>query len=454
MRATAVQPLRARRGARRELALMVGFAVLVLVLVGVGAGFATRSVAQRQALDDAERSTRRLADVLVAPLLPGFRSGDPEGITAFDDAIAYPLSSGGLTHVTVWRGDGTILYSDERADIGKVVAPPPDELAIALRGVPSADIQTGEPEADSAAEGQPAAPGQPERFVEVYVPLVVQGEPLVFEAYYAYERVDSLASLLLMQIMPLVIAPLLLLQLIQIPAAVSLARRLRRHEKERTRLLERGLASADQERARFAADLHDGPIQDLAGIGYALGAVAPTVPERQAPLMARVQEALERAIESLRGLMTDLYPPDLHSLTLSRILTDLAEPLRADGIDVEVEAAELPTVSGESVAAFYRVTKEALRNIQKHAQASTVRLVLSLVDGGGAGSSERVRLLIQDDGVGIEPDQIDRRAEGHLGLRLLVDRVESLGGRLDIVSEPGRGTSVEAEIPVRPTLDA
>jgi len=150
--------------------------------------------------------------------------------------------------------------------------------------------------------------------------------------------------------------------------------------------------------------------------------------------------------------MTDLYPPDLHSLTLSRIISDLAEPLRAEGVRVEVEADELPPVSGESVAAFYRVAKEALRNIQKHAQASTVQLALRLVDGGAAGSSERVRLLIQDDGVGIEPDQIDRRAEGHLGLRLLVDRVESLGGRLDIVSEPGRGTRVEAEIPARPTL--
>jgi two-component system NarL family sensor kinase len=253
----------------------------------------------------------------------------------------------------------------------------------------------------------------------------------------------------MMQTIPLVIAPLLLLQLLQIPASLSLARRLRRHEQERTRLLERGLATADQERARFAADLHDGPIQDLAGIGYVLGAVAPTVPEGQAPLMLRVQEALQRAIESLRSLMTDLYPPDLQTRTLTRIIADLAEPLRADGLDVDLRAAELPTLSTESVAALYRVGKESLVNIRKHAKATKVTLRLDLVSGSDAGGVDRLRFVVEDDGVGVDESQLDRRAEGHLGLRLLTDRVESLGGQLAIVSGPGRGTRVEAEVPVR-----
>jgi signal transduction histidine kinase len=291
------------------------------------------------------------------------------------------------------------------------------------------------------------------RFVEVYVPFTVAGQgPLVFEAYYDYRRVDNLARQLMMQTIPLVIAPLLLLQLIQIPASLSLARRLRRHEQERTRLLERGLATADQERARFAADLHDGPIQDLAGIGYVLGAVAPAVPERQAPLMSRVQEALTRAIESLRNLMTDLYPPDLDTRTLTQTLSDLAEPLRAAGVEVELEAGDLPPLSTESVAALYRVGKESLVNVQKHAQASRVVLRLDQVRAAEAGGVDRVRLVVQDDGVGVDEGQIDRRAEGHLGLRLLTDRVESLGGQLEIVSRPGQGTRVEAEVPVRPTF--
>jgi signal transduction histidine kinase len=443
---------RTRDGARRELTLMVGFAVVVLVLVGATAGLATRSVAQRQALNDAERSTRRLADLVVGPRLAAFLGGDREGAEELDRAVSGRLAEGSLTEVTVWRGDGRILYSAHPSDIGKRVSPPP-EVALALQGTTTSDFQTGVPEVEEGATATPGQAAPAQRFVEVYVPLAVPGQgPLVFEAYYDYRRVDDLARQLMMQTIPLVIAPLLLLQLIEIPASLSLARRLRRHEQERTRLLERGLATADQERARFAADLHDGPIQDLAGIGYVLGAVAPAVPDRQAPLMLRVQEALQRAIESLRNLMTDLYPPDLQAETLPQALSDLAEPLRAEGVAVDLRAADLPPLSTESVAALYRVAKESLVNVHKHAKASTVTLRLSLVGGADAGDLDRVRLVVQDDGVGVEEGQIDRRAEGHLGLRLLIDRVESLGGQLQVVSPPGQGTRVEAEVPVRPTF--
>ena len=454
MPGTALRTSRARRGARRELALIVGFAVLVLVLVGAGAGVASRSVAQHQALADAERSTGRLAELVAGPLLPDFLDQAPGAAEQLDRAIRNRLGDGtSLTDVVIWAADGRVLYSNETADIGRLVTPVPDEVTEALAGGVSSDVQEGLPEAD-APEGS-ASGAAARRYVEVYVPLTVGDRSLVFEAYYDYGRVERLAGELMTHLLPLVIAPLLLLQLIQIPAAVSLARRLRRHEKERLRLLERGLASADQERARFAADLHDGPIQDLAGIGYALGAIAPTVPERQAPLMARVQTALQRSIESLRGLMTDLYPPDLETRSLTQVLTDLAEPLRADGVDVEVRVEDKTlTVSTESVAALYRVAKEALRNIQKHAQAGHVLLAVDLVPGAGERGADLVRLLVRDDGVGVDPSQVDRRAEGHLGLRLLRDRVESLGGSLDLSSQPGQGTVVEAEVPARPVVPA
>jgi len=448
MPGTVLQTTRTRRGARRELTLIVSFAVLVLILVGAGAGVASRSVARQEALADAERSTRRLADLVVAPVLPAFLDGAPRGREDLDATVNSRLGEASLTDVVVWGADGTVLYSNRAADIGDRVTPVPPEVLGALAGDVSSDVQEGRPEADT-----PDGPGRtspPRRLVEVYVPLVLRDQPpMVFEAYYDYGRVERLAQQLMTQLLPLVIAPLLLLQLIQIPAAVSLARRLRRHEKERVGLLERGLAGADQERARFAADLHDGPIQDLAGISYALGAVAPTVPERQAPLMARVQEALQRSIESLRGLMSDLYPPDLQTRSLPDILTDLAEPLRADGVEVEIEADDLPTVSSESVAALYRVAKESVRNVQKHAQATHVLLAVTLVPRAGERGTDLVRLRIRDDGVGVDPSRVDRRAEGHLGLRLLRDRVESLGGRLDIVSGPSEGTLVEAEVPVR-----
>ena len=443
-----------RLGARRELALLVGFGFLVMVVIGVGAAFATRSVAQDQALEDSERITLRMADLVMRPMLPKYFAKDPAGVDELKRTIENRMSDGNLTEVTVWTADGLVLFSNKPEEIGERVDPPPDGVPQAIAGQVTSDFEDNAPEADTAAasaDGSADSRGR-NRFVEVYVPLHVEGQPpLVFEAYYNYERVDQVARRLLQQTLPLVLVPLLILQLVQIPIAISLARRIKRHENERSRLLERALSVSDRERVRFAADLHDGPIQDLAGISYALGAVAPTVIDRHAPLMARVQDALQRSIESLRGLMTDLYPPDLRSGNLDQTIVTLADQVRESGPEVELDLGEVPALSEEGVATFYRVARESLANVQKHAQAKHVKVTLGLVETGRPTEQPRARLVVADDGVGVDLGKIDRRAEGHLGLRLLADRVESLGGELTIISAPGQGTTVQAELPVAAT---
>jgi signal transduction histidine kinase len=434
--------------------LLVGFGFLVMVVIGVGAAFATRSVAQDQALEDSERITLRMANLVMEPMLPRYFAKDPIGVNELERTIENRMSDGNLTEVTVWTADGVVLFSDKAKEIGERVDPPPDGVPQAIAGSITSDFEDNAPEADTAAAAPDgvAAERGPNRFVEVYVPLHVDGKPpLVFEAYYNYDRVNQVARRLLQQTLPLVLIPLLILQLVQIPIAISLARRIKRHENERSRLLERALSVSDRERVRFAADLHDGPIQDLAGISYALGAVAPTVTERHAPLMARVQDALQRSIESLRGLMTDLYPPDLRSGNLDQTIVTLAEQVRASGTQVELDLGDVPALSEEGVATLYRVARESLANVQKHAQAEHVRVTLDLVEGGRPAEQARVRLLVADDGVGVDLAKIDRRAEGHLGLRLLADRVESLGGELTILSAPGQGTTVQAELPLGAT---
>ena len=443
-----------RLGARRELALLVGFGLGIMLLIGVGAAFATQKVAQDQALEDSERITERMGRVVIRPQWDRYVDGDPR---LLDEAVRTRMSDGNLTEVTVWAADGRILYSDDPAHIGTRPTKPPEELAAALAGEITSGFEDGAPEAGAPPAGATPAgaasvPPDQHRYVEVYSPFDVPGHPrMVFEAYFDYDQVDRLAQRLLAQTLPLVLVPLVILQLVQIPVAISLARRLKRHENERARLLERALSVSDRERVRFAADLHDGPIQDLAGISYALGAVAPTVAERHAPLMARVQDALQRSIQSLRGLMTDLYPPDLRSGNLDQTIVTLAEQLRAEGLDVELELADLPPMGEESVAALYRVVRETLANVQKHAEADTVRISLGLV---AAAQPPRVRLVIADDGVGVDPSRLDRRAEGHLGLRLLTDRVEGMGGSLLITSAAGQGTTVQAELPLStPTED-
>ena len=154
---------------------------------------------------------------------------------------------------------------------------------------------------------------------------------LAFEAYYNYAPVDEVANSLLWQLIPLVLVPLLVLQLIQVPLTASMARRVRRHEADRAALLERTLSVSERERIRIAADLHDGPVQNLAGVGYALDSVASSVPEQYAILMRRIQDTVHDVIWSLRKLMVDLYPPDLSVGQLSAIIASLAEPLTRPG---------------------------------------------------------------------------------------------------------------------------
>jgi signal transduction histidine kinase len=443
-----------RVGTRRELAALVGVGFLVMLVIALGAVFASQSVAKTQALGDSERIAQRLADNVVGPRWPGYPPKDQDRLTALKDAVKIRMADGNLTEVTVWSADGQVLFSNKDEDVGRRPKEIPEQLPEALRGKTLSDFENA-PEADAPTSGTPSgAPPVtgPDRFVEVYTPLRVAGQPpLVFEAYFDYKPVDQLAQRLLQQTLPLVLIPLLVLQLVQIPIAISLARRVKRHESDRSRLLERALSVSDRERVRFAADLHDGPIQDLAGISYALGAVAPTVVERHASLMARVQDALQNSIESLRGLMTDLYPPDLGSGNLGQSIAPLTNRLRTEGVDVQLDMAQVPGLSEEGAAALYRVARESVANIQKHAHARTVQVSLEVVEGPHGGGEPWVRLVVADDGVGVDPVKLDRRAEGHLGLRLLVDRIQSLGGKFAVTSALGQGTTVQADLPVRAT---
>ena len=441
-----------RLGARRELTLVVGLGLVMMLVVGLGAAFASQSVAQNQALDDSERMTDRLAQLVIKPYLAGILAGDQARMAELQRTIEHRMSDGYLTEVTVWAADGKVLFSNNAEEIGKVVKPVPKDVGTAIRGRRTSAFEDDPPEASPSHAAGTANGSQPgeNRYVEVYTPLVVEGYPkMAFEAYYNYERVEQVADGLLRQTLPIVLGPLLILQAIQIPVALSLARRLKRHEHDRSRLLERALSASDQERVRFAADLHDGPIQDLAGISYAMGAIAPTVAQQHAPLMARVQDALQRSIQSLRGLMTDLYPPNLRDGSLAEAIHGLADQVRAENLDVQLSLAEVPPMGEESLSTLYRVVRETLANVQKHAKANVVTITLDIVDSGRS-TQPQIRLVVTDDGVGLEPSQVDRRAEGHLGLRLLTDRVQSLGGELVITSAPLQGTSVAVELPISP----
>ena len=427
---------------RRSLITYLGAAALVLAVVAVGAVLVGRQVAQDEALRDAERVAQRTANLVVAPLLGEVLAGDVSRRPELDRAVANRIREGSIAELNVWDRTGTVIYADDVAEIGERLPIPPEAAAAIDAGAVTSDVTT-EPETGPI-------PGD-DRFVEVYAPLRLPGQaPLAFEIYLSYDRVETTANNLVLRIVPLAVGALLLLQLIQTPITVSLARRVAGHEAERAALLERALSASERERRQIAADLHDGVVQDLAGAGYALAAVARRVDRPASTGVEHVGKVVRGAVESLRRLMVDIYPPDLSGAGLPGAIDDLATPLRESGVTVHVRAEQLPGASSEVAAVLYRVARETLANVAKHAQASAVEIDLG---PDRASPTPSVMLRVADDGIGIRPDQLDKRAEGHLGLRLLIDRIADQGGSLTIEARPEGGTVALASVPVTGSVD-
>jgi len=421
----------------RELAAFLAVALLVLVVVAGGILVISERIARANALAEAERATTRLGETLISPLMTEVLRGTPGAVEDLDRIIGYRMSDGSVTLVNVWAPDGTVLYSSNPALVGRTFAPSP-ELRSAAGGDTVSDVEDGQ---ENSYEGLSSEP-----MLEVYTPITADGRPVVFEAYFSYDRLASEASELRWQIIPLAVGGLILLQLVQIPIATPLARRVRRTEAERSQLMGLTITASERERRAIAADLHDGPVQDLAGVSYALGALRMSMPPEQHATADRLVGAIRHAVQSLRRLMVDIYPPDLSGPGLGDALHDLVEPLRAKGLTASVDTGPLPALSPDIAATVYRTAKETLANVATHSQAENVwvRLEQTTQDRRPA-----VLLEVADDGVGLPEAGIDRRSEGHLGLRLVLDRVANLGGRVVFGERPGGGAVVTATIPIR-----
>jgi PAS domain S-box-containing protein len=209
----------------------------------------------------------------------------------------------------------------------------------------------------------------------------------------------------------------------------------KRHEQEIARSRARIVAAADAERRRLERNLHDGAQQRLVSLSLALRLAQAKLGDNPAvagEMLRGASEELARALEELRELARGIHPAVLTDRGLGAALE-----LLAGRAPVPVEIAELPVerLPEPVEAAAYYLVAEALTNVAKYAQASSVVIRVGRTDS-------RAVVEIADDGVGgADP------ARGS-GLRGLADRVEALAGRLRVESPEGRGTRLRAEIPL------
>jgi signal transduction histidine kinase len=220
-------------------------------------------------------------------------------------------------------------------------------------------------------------------------------------------------------------------------------------QSERKRVMQTVLRATEQERLRLAADLHDGPVQELTALRYSLNRARTRVQrgqhEEAEALLAGLEVDLATGIGGLRRLMSELRPAVLDEQGLEAALLNQARAFEAaSGVACDIRSGLDARLAPELETVLYRVTQESLNNIGKHARASRVTVSLATENGG-------VRLRIHDDGVGFDPLAArELVGDGHFGLAGMRERVEMVGGRLVVDSVPGEGTTVDVRMTSQP----
>ena len=413
---------------------------LVLLLVGVVSVVVMQRVGKAEAVRQAKDLTSVAARAVVQPRLTnGVVSGDAASLAAVDALVVDGVLRDPIVRVKIWAPDGTIVYSDvpeligERFDLGA------DELTA---------LRTGTVEADISDLGKPENRFEREfgQLLEVYLPVQTpNGDRLLFEAYLRYDSVTSSARQLWRAFIPVLAVALIAFAWLQIPLAYRLAGRVREGQQDRERLLQRAIDASDLERRRIAGDLHDGPVQQLAGVSMSLSAAADRLGADDPEASAALHDAAERTRQGMRSLRSSLmgiYPPTLERAGLSAALADLTAPLAGYGIAVDLHVDDALELTSQTESLLFRAAQEVIRNVTSHAEAERVRVRVARDD-------DAVVLEIVDDGKGFAPAQAESaRAEGHLGLQLLADLARDAGGSLDLSSAPGEGTTVRLEVPL------
>jgi two-component system, NarL family, sensor kinase len=432
--------MRGRRSSRSAVAHFAVSGIVATLVIGVLTVAVSRHIGTDQAINDAKHITMLAGQGIVGPHIgDAVIEGDRAALRRLDRVVRSRVLRHGLVRVKVWSREGRVVYSDEPRLIGRQFTLDADERAAIVSGEVRAEVSepAGPENFYEAAEA---------KLLEVYVPIHDRaGRRLTMEAYQRYAAVSASGRKLWQAFAPALLGGLVLLLLVTLPLARSLARRVNAAQREREALLRRALDASQTERRQIAAELHDGAVQDLVGASYGLEAEADRLADEghtTAGAAVRQAAAVTRAgARALRALLIGIYPPSLHDAGLAAVLRDLARTYSSRGIATSLEMSDEIVCDEPTEQLLFRCAQEMLRNTHKHAGALSARISLQRAGDG-------VVMEVQDDGRGFDPALLDKRSrEGHFGLTLLRDLIAEAGGRLDVHSAPHEGTTVRVALP-------
>ena len=421
--------------------------LVVLTAIGVALALALRKTATDEAIREARLLTSLEATHVVGQVLRDEALAPGPAYDQLDRVVRQHVIGSRIVRVKIWDASGRIVYSDDPTLVGKRFTLDSEDLAVLKTGGASATVSDL-----TASENM----GEKKygTLLQVYLGVKTPtGQRLLFETYQPYQVIVDASRRTWLTSLPVLLGGLVLLYLVQAPLAYRMARRLKRSQDEREALLLASLAASDKERATIAADLHDGVVQGLAGASFSLSAGAdrarPIDPD-SAQVMTSTATDLRRWMRELRSLVVTITPPQLHVQGLATSLADLAATLEVRGLAVSVDVTGTEQVDETTETLVYRAAQEAIRNIVRHADASTV--TLSVARGSTASSREESLILrVRDDGRGFETSDTAARTRGSVGLELLSALVSSHGGTLTVDTSPGQGTEIVMKVPVVPS---
>jgi two-component system, NarL family, sensor kinase len=407
--------------------------VVASLVAAVVLGFSIQRAAERHLLDARIQVLSGVTESFARQGLVPLPPADPGASAALHEAVQARLLGGETVRVKVWSPDGTVVYSDDEALIGRTATFGPVARA-ALGGDPGVKLTV--PSESLHAEHLQAEHRQ---VFEFYLPITGPDGGVVglFEVYERTESLHTALARIRRNVWLSIGSGLGILGLFMGTLTAANAGALNRRRRQSERLLKELLQAQDEERRRIVGALHDDVGQPVYRLLYGLqGSRARLEPSHPvADELARLEDLVREVDTTLRGELRLLHGGVPDGVDLTTALDEMVEATRREtdldiGFQADLGSEHDPLVR----AALYRAAQEAVTNIRKHAHARQVRINVSE-------RHDRVLLTVDDDGDGRHD------AEG-LGLATTRERLAAVGGGLRVEAKPGRGTRVAAWVPM------
>ena len=217
---------------------------------------------------------------------------------------------------------------------------------------------------------------------------------------------------------------------------------LRETDRTRRELLSRLISAQEEERLRIADEIHDDPVQQLFAATLRLGMLREKLTDpKQLEIHAKAATLVETTVSRLRRMLFELQPRSLETDGLAAALSEyFAYANNEGGTTFALRDRLTGALSQDMRTVAYRIVLESVSNVRKHAAATTATVTIEDHEDG-------IRCRVVDDGRGFMTVDIAQYQPGHLGVPAMRERVEFAGGRFEINSTPGEGTTVEFWLP-------